>query len=347
MNRNKVIQKICRLVIQGLIPNALTWLFLLLFIGSQFFFVSSSGTFAEGKEITEISRFGIGSPIEIQYINHPNSVTVHWKAFLINIFTCYFLARLHGVFLYKITPWRHSLHVYSFTIIFLIILGFFGSIIMSKGYWGYFFSRPDIINELKIVGEVQKFVFVRTEATVSGSYQLVKNTDPPFYRKFINTTGEYYMLVERMLSALQERQLLPENPNTEDLVAPYSTLYQEILKSHLIITDGSGEELNGVIIITKTTNGSELIFFGATGGEVSNDHYPYYEMVFEKDSHTGQLHFLHGLRFFYDVAGLEGLEWYSVWPFLSIAGIVFVIPLVVLIAMIQYIRIKRKIAHRV
>lgn len=37
MNRNKVIQKICRLVIQGLIPNVLTWLFLLLFIGSQFF----------------------------------------------------------------------------------------------------------------------------------------------------------------------------------------------------------------------------------------------------------------------------------------------------------------------
>ncbi len=325
--------------IQGLRPNALTWLFLGLFLVAQFFLVTHSETWFDGKVTSAKSHVGIGSPVEVQQIPLPRDVTIHWKILAANLLACYFLARLSGAVLQLITPWRHPVRIYGTAILGIISIAFLVSIILSKVYWGYFFTRPELLPELNTVKKVDQFMFVRTESTSSGEYRFVQNTKSPYYRIFINATGEYYILIERIPFALQEKQLLPEKPSTKDLDPLYSTLYQTVLHTGLIVENEPGKDLNGVLVLTRIADGTELVFFGATGGEISNDHFPYYEMVFKKDSQTGQFHFLRGHRFFYDVAGVEGLEWYVAWPLLSIAGIAFGIPIIALIALIQCIRL--------
>ena len=56
-------------------------------------------------------------------------------------------------------------------------------------------------------------------------------------------------------------------------------------------------------------DGRPLLFIGVRGGEVSNDHHPYYEFLFSNESSGGNLKLLSSQRFYYDVAGMEGMEW--------------------------------------
>ena len=68
--------------------------------------------------------------------------------------------------------------------------------------------------------------------------------------------------------------------------------------------------------------GRRLLFLGLTGGEESNDHHPYYELLFRGQAGASDLSFARGQRFFYDVAGMEGFEWYLGWPLLTIPSII-------------------------
>ena len=85
----------------------------------------------------------------------------------------------------------------------------------------------------------------------------------------------------------------------------------------------------------RTRSGSRLVFLSATGGQVSNDRYPCYEMVFERHPQSGQVTFIRGQRFFFDVAGIEGLEWFGIWFIISLSGVMLTLPTVTLIAGIR------------
>jgi len=54
-------------------------------------------------------------------------------------------------------------------------------------------------------------------------------------------------------------------------------------------------------------------------------------MAFQSDPRSGQLTFVHGQRFFFDVAGIEGVTWGAVWISVSLLGAVVVLPLVTLV----------------
>jgi len=64
-----------------------------------------------------------------------------------------------------------------------------------------------------------------------------------------------------------------------------------------------------------------MIFLGLDGQQVSNDHYPCYEFLYTGTKGSGDIKFKRSQRFFYDVAGIEGVEWYVIWPYLSLIGI--------------------------
>jgi hypothetical protein len=80
--------------------------------------------------------------------------------------------------------------------------------------------------------------------------------------------------------------------------------------------------LQGVVIDALSKSGQRLVFVGLNGRQLSNDHFPYYEIVFTGDTGSSALSYMRGQRFFYDVAGIEGAEWFLVWPFLALAGVV-------------------------
>src|SRR5262249_60800422 len=69
------------------------------------------------------------------------------------------------------------------------------------------------------------------------------------------------------------------------------------------------KRLGGIAVEALGADGRPLLFVGVQGGEVSNDHHPYYEFLFTTDSPGAPSKLLSFQRFYYDVAGIEGLHW--------------------------------------
>ncbi len=79
--------------------------------------------------------------------------------------------------------------------------------------------------------------------------------------------------------------------------------------------------LHGIVVDAVDKSGRRLVFLGLQGMQLSNDHFPYYEMVFSIRPGMPELSYVRGQRFFYDWAGIEGLEWFGIWLLLSVPGI--------------------------
>jgi hypothetical protein len=61
----------------------------------------------------------------------------------------------------------------------------------------------------------------------------------------------------------------------------------------------------GYMFLGTTTSGRRVLIVATHGGQVSNDHYPYYEASFELEP-SGGLRLLEYTKFYYDNAGVEG-----------------------------------------
>jgi hypothetical protein len=190
-----------------------------------------------------------------------------------------------------------------------LILLFIGSILTSKAMWGYYLFRPAplaIANELVRVDQID--VFRRLDKTLTPSEPL----DLPMLTK--GDPGDYYCLEGRLAHQLRRRNLLPE-----ELVRDAALLDQLpalISRSGFEATPEIGYDpyrsLRGVVIKGQNSKGRGMVLLGLCPGQVSNDHYPYYELCFWQTP-GGQLEYADGLRFFYDTAGVEGMEWWVVF----------------------------------
>jgi len=142
---------------------------------------------------------------------------------------------------------------------------------------------------------------------------------------------------------LEERHPLPEEMATSlDDTDFYDLLPETGLLAEPQDGYTSAGLLSGVIVEARTISGSQLVFLSATGRQVSNDHYPCYEMVFERHPQSGELTLIRGQRFFFDVAGVEGVEWYVIWLLISLIGLVFALPIVTLIAGVRNTILSRR-----
>jgi hypothetical protein len=79
-------------------------------------------------------------------------------------------------------------------------------------------------------------------------------------------------------------------------------------------------ELRGLIVLAKGVDGNEYVLAALNGGQVSNDHYPQYHLLFRVDS--GALRLVSSDRYFQDFAGIEGARW---WTFAVVLA-VFLVP---------------------
>jgi hypothetical protein len=133
----------------------------------------------------------------------------------------------------------------------------------------------------------------------------------------------YYCLEERLLLGLESAGKLPSD-YTKDPNA--LSLFPMLLeRSGLRVEPKEGytdsDPYGGILIEALDNTGDRLLFVGAFGGRVSDDHLPYYEILFEWSDDASAWVFVRGQQFFYDSAGIEGLEWYAAWFALSIYGI--------------------------
>ena len=224
--------------------------------------------------------------------------------------------------------------VIVYTAVGCVVLALASSVGFSKYYWGYWFFRPDISRELKDADKIMSFGALQSiEAKEPGAVRLgmrraalpdlVKlhdkyNYDVPWGR------APAYLFHKGKLSAE-----VPE-PNEALIHQIESMLSQRVLP---FIETGTGvyeqtsRTFRGGVIEFASSSGVNLVHVTLGGGQVSNDHYTYYELLFSPDA-SGKLGApIDWKKFHYDIACIEGFEWMIVAPFLSIGLWLLLLPL--------------------
>jgi hypothetical protein len=118
----------------------------------------------------------------------------------------------------------------------------------------------------------------------------------------------------RLPAALVARALLPTSESPVD-ASVLKSLIAALSEGDLLRRGDPGygyaTDLHGHIAIGKDRGGRTLCVAALSGGEVSNDHYPYYELVGAPEA--GGRVALNRVRFYwYDVAGMEGIaHWFA------------------------------------
>ncbi len=307
-------------------PTALALIFIVLELLVQGVFCSSTSmsiSLGADNLSQRTHSFGLGSPIEALTVAEGTSLNIRWVVLALNLALTYVLAAVGATYLTKATGLRHPATAYGLVAVAMIAIAFLASIGISKAYWGYFISKPELLTEVGEIATVQTIVPFKTEndagkllIVVDDSYSLSNG---------IASAKEYPAgyLEWRILLELERRNLIPATLATT--VNGLPELYPLIKSTGMLANSSEGydssSQLNGVAVDATDRRGGRLVFLCLTGGQLSNDHYPYYELLFRVQAGSSLLIFARGQRFFYDAAGMEGFEWYVIWPTLAIFGI--------------------------
>lgn len=198
----------------------------------------------------------------------------------------------------------------------VVILSLLGSLWMTKEYWGFLLERPGLLEAAKTITEVEHLVLVKTsdcdspeqckfiiDTSKTIAAILNKSEQDPSYDPYYNS------LDERLLRYLQTMGKLPSSFDQE--LHGVVDLYGPMMQSPIIATPGedyTNRYLQGMILIGKTASGQQRAFLSIRGGQVENDHYPFYEAIFAIEQNDRAVQYLEGQRFFYEVAGIEGAD---------------------------------------
>jgi hypothetical protein len=245
----------------------------------------------------------------------------------------------------------HLLRIFLVGVGLAVVLSFLAAIGASKLYWGYFIRRPGVDRRIGEIEQVISLTSVRSERQSDGSVRFVASNTYRIADGLSVCRDErpwisYYCLDERILVALDDLGKLPASP---DHMSPdeLAALYGQLEATQLLYDGAPGyhdhaTDLRGIVLVAKGKSDQHYLFVGVTGGQVSNDHHPYYEFLFDLPDHDSELVLLSCNRFFYDVAGVEGLDGLAVWPVFFLAGMVIVVLVGALLSVISILREKRR-----
>ena len=182
------------------------------------------------------------------------------------------------------------------------------SVYFSKNYWGYYFVPPKTFFSKKdsaSIESIAKFLYKYDKGELE-----VENI---FNSDLLNAHENYSRAPwdfpsSRLYAAIVENKKIPKiiNPLSEHEI---STLIDEILRLNIFVKDnyGNSEWFSGSVAKGRDSDGNFVVFAALMGNEVSNDHYPLYDLIFSASgSNKYQLTALN--IYFEDVAGLEGLR---------------------------------------
>lgn len=309
-------------------PTVLGVIFILLILLLQSVFFSTSGwitSFDPNTPRKEYLELGMGTPLSIVWENGKSSHVILWGILLLNLTLTYLAGILLAKILVKTTALRRPTLNVGKVILAMILLTFLLAIYCSKLYWGYYFSRPSVFEEANTFDKVPAVIYFKMDKDNAGKNSLTSDSSETFSR--INNptdSDDYYALKERILKNLAPRKLLPAEPaNTFDGFPDLNTL---IHKSGVLDpSDGkydSWSKRSGVAVQALDKSGTPFLFIGLRGGQISNDHYPFYEILFRGNKESSEFDLIRSQVFYFDVAGMEGWEWPAIWLYISIPGIV-------------------------
>ena len=312
-------------------PTPLALLMLALIFLAQW--IHFSGTYttydyeAEGQPPNgSVSYYGTFSPVVVTTLHGDSTVDVGGGWLGANLVLSYGLAVLLSAFFARCAQnLKRPEQLYGAAAATMVVASFLLSITWSKSYWGYYLFRPGVLAAVDDFSSVDAIVPLEMEVEGNNPRSIGLNTDYDLTESLAHATEEpYYALDERLLIALREKGQLPEVPATslDDLPELYPLVVRSGLIAPAEVRYAKYENLWGVAIDGRNAGGERMLILGLSGGQVSNDHYPYYELLFMAPAGTSAFTYVRGQRFFYDNAGIEGVEWYTLWFILLIPAIV-------------------------
>jgi hypothetical protein len=192
-----------------------------------------------------------------------------------------------------------------------IALSVVAGAVIDKVYWDYYFSRPGIdptVFEIDRVETVTPFSSEKYGPLVIDRHETAGSVSE--YTSDVDS-----LPFQRIPHALKQRGLLP---NPLQYVPPERLQKTwQFAQSHTDLYGSSHgydwrDWSNGVMIEGSLASGSRLAVLAIRGGEVSNDHYPYYEFLLSQNADGSPGRLLSTKRFYFDVAGMEGMAWYGI-----------------------------------
>ena len=214
------------------------------------------------------------------------------------------------------------------------ILSLVIGVTFSYFYWGYLIRRPGLPSGLRAMTDIKRVIPVMMSDDARDTRNFIFNNNFTLEADLAHCENDsYYCLDGRVLSYFRNRHLLPaQYSHTLDGMPDIRNLLRQ---SGLFVESDPGYDsekyMQGIVIEGRDLKGDYLVFLAARGGEVSNDHDPLYEALF-KGPDLQHMTFREGNRFFFDVAGIEGLEWYIAWLALWVAGGVTIVPIALITA---------------
>lgn len=261
---------------------------------------------------------------------------ISWPPLLACVLSCYLGSR--GVaYLVERRRMGRPILVLSGVIAATLLLAAGAAAVFSFRYWGYAFARPepDGLGEFAVVTGLSGVTCnpePRPRCTLSAAEPV---------REIVSSCQKdpYYCLRERFVFALTRAGLPPADnrPAPAGITAPIESF---LAATDLLAEHEPGYEdrtLAGLVVTGRSVDGQSLAAIAISGRQVSNDHYPHYEVLLglEKDGY----HPLSQRRFFYDVAGMEGLEWWPAFLGMSVLGLLGSVALTVVILLVRRGRI--------
>jgi hypothetical protein len=287
---------------------------------------SSSSTHTIGSPNWEQSTlaFGIGAPISIITTNGVRSWQINWAPLLLQMAVVFLGANRLAIDLIRLVKLRRPAMAYGLVVGIFVALAFLCAISISKAYWGYWFSPPGLLPGTDLISQVRTVVAFKTEVDATGKRVSVPDMD--WSLASLVDRGKQYgddAFSDRVLVALDARKLLPAEFSTNATLV--ADLYQLVLTNAVLVKSSPGydssAQLAGLAVEATDEGGNRCLFLGFTGGQLSNDHYPYYELFLREDSAHQTWTLIRSQQYFYDAAGMEGFEWPVIWLLLSGLGV--------------------------
>lgn len=245
------------------------------------------------------------------------SLDVEWAAVTVLLVAGYLVARVVTLAVERCVRGTTSpLAFVAAGVAFALAMAVAVACAITYSMWGYPFARPSARATVEGIATVDAVSSVT--CTFRSSRPECEGQAPEDIPSDIANCRKdpYYCLNSRLLLALHDDGRLPRD--TAQLSASALRKVETAFGSHDVrVRADPGYDgdriLSGVAISGVQADGRRLLALGVRGAQISNDHYPYYELLIDATDGSVVKHTV----FFYDVAGLEGLEW---WPIFIGAG---------------------------
>lgn len=244
-----------------------------------------------------------------------------------------------------------------------VFVGFLASIFISKSFWGYYFNPPELPQKVE---EFEKIISITPVSSIkrSNGTRIFKIDTSNSCIKEIQSGTENlksscgtekcnteYCDNSRILVSLSKIGKLPKKTDYISL-DKLNSLYNHLEATQLLykgkpgyngefisdknsrklISKGDGKRLEGIVVEAEDKKGQAFLFIAVNGGQISKDHYPYYEFLFESPQGKSTPKLIANNRLFYEISGVEEIfQWYYIWIFFIVIGFILSIPITFLL----------------